>query len=80
VPTAHNIQCISDSGHQRGFAPARKQAGWVLQDLTHVHQLFPLKVSSGVPGSASDYAPCRAPGFTVAVLLLTVMFLLCLPL
>ena len=44
---------------------------------------FPLLIflrPSGVPGIGSDYAPCRTPGFTVTVLLLTVLFLLCLPL
>ena|SRR5215471_1364710 len=45
---------------------------------------FPLLIflagPSGVPGCGSDHAPCRTPGFTVTVLLLTALFLLCLPL
>jgi hypothetical protein len=38
------------------------------------------RARSGVPGSGFDYSPCRAPGITVVVLFLTVLFLLCLPL
>jgi hypothetical protein len=39
------------------------------------------RARSGIPGTGSDYSvPRCAPGITVVVLFLTVLFLLCLPL